>query len=271
MPMSSRSRSEPGSLARVVVRVFELENKRKQPITGRRPSSSSHLRIVRANVALLKHLAQVRDQEPGWYTSEVLDYLKYPVEYESNLMFTCWACGLYQPDETMTRCHVIARRHGGDDQADNYMLLCDYCHEEQPDAAHRDLQMKWLESRQYFWNRVARHTNELIDAICTTCGSEDLYRAFIVFAYKINLEGRTSLYAERQTGKLSKRVRIQYDRWLTTCRRWLDRMRGRNPEALCRRAQQYWDKNLDRCIDRFGRDHRAHRGIDVGPVTDELP
>lgn len=68
----------------------------------------------------------------------------------------CWACG-FRVEGPLTRAHVIARTHGGSDDPENFFLLCNHCHESQPDGASREEQIRWLHS--------APKLNEWVDGL----------------------------------------------------------------------------------------------------------
>lgn len=212
-------------------------------ITNRRQHSSSHLRIVRANVQLLNKLAKLRDQLDGWYSSCALDFFKYPDKYEIELIYTCWSCGLHRPDGAMVRCHIVPHRYGGDDVPSNYVLLCDYCHEEQPDSSHPDLQMEWLENREYTSCRVHRHTMELFSRLRSILGDDDLQFAFSVFSIRTKLIWRIARYAKRRTGGITKGLRIQNQRWEDVCKLWKRRVQHISPKHLRSRAEKWNEEN----------------------------
>jgi hypothetical protein len=56
---------------------------------------------------------------------------------------TCWACRCVGSSKP-SRAHVVAASHGGSNEPDNFFLLCDHCHLEQPDGAPREAQLEWL-------------------------------------------------------------------------------------------------------------------------------
>lgn len=76
----------------------------------------------------------------------------------------CWSCG-DGDDDYRTRCHIKARRHGGSMDPSNFFLLCDYCHEEQPDALDAASQIAWLQAREDAWTRRIRLHGTKIQAL----------------------------------------------------------------------------------------------------------
>lgn len=101
-------------------------------------NKSKHVDIVLANLHLV-------------YQCEKLDVLE-PISQSEidRLTKTCWACGA-ERKSVMIRAHVVAKSVGGSDTPDNYFLLCDVCHAEQPDGLSREIQESWLiESENWF-------------------------------------------------------------------------------------------------------------------------
>jgi 5-methylcytosine-specific restriction endonuclease McrA len=91
------------------------------------------------------------------YTSALFLYLAtknkniYNKHFEIDYRRFCWACGAFS-SENLERAHIIARSHGGPDTAENYFLLCNYCHGNQPDGAGFDEQIDWLISAELNFN-----------------------------------------------------------------------------------------------------------------------
>lgn len=76
----------------------------------------------------------------------------------------CWACGfgaeypLWRGAFRPTRAHIIARSAGGTLEPDNFLLLCDACHDDHPDGAARSEQVEWLRNRESWRARTARQS-----------------------------------------------------------------------------------------------------------------
>lgn len=98
---------------------------------------TKHEDIVLANLDLLKTLPNL--EFDGFYIDASQEV--------ERLTRTCWACGAVGK-RLKTRAHVIAKSQGGQDTPDNYFLLCDVCHDEQPDGLSREIQEKWLLTRE---------------------------------------------------------------------------------------------------------------------------
>lgn len=77
----------------------------------------------------------------------------------------CWACGILCKDSGPTRAHVVARCHGGSDDPENFILLCDHCHEEQPDGAPRVEQERWLLTAPSWDEWSGRAVDDVMDKV----------------------------------------------------------------------------------------------------------
>jgi hypothetical protein len=71
----------------------------------------------------------------------------------SELRALCWAC---DRDCTPQRAHINANANGGSSDPLNFFLLCKDCHEEQPDGAPRELQLRWINEVDVWWNSGLR-------------------------------------------------------------------------------------------------------------------
>lgn len=56
-------------------------------------------------------------------------------------MSHCWRCGL---KKRLDRCHIKAQSQGGEDTAQNYVLLCKHCHFASPDNGDPEFMFQWL-------------------------------------------------------------------------------------------------------------------------------
>lgn len=72
---------------------------------------------------------------------------------ESNLNFDwvdsdchCWNCGI--ETKSLERAHIIPHSLGGEDTADNYVLLCHACHNEAPNLNDKDIMWEWIKSNK---------------------------------------------------------------------------------------------------------------------------
>lgn len=61
------------------------------------------------------------------------------VEYPA---IQCWVCKAAQARPVMA--HVKAAIHGGTNDPGNFFLLCQNCHEAQPDGADESIQLQWI-------------------------------------------------------------------------------------------------------------------------------
>lgn len=122
--------------------------------------------IVCANFKLLETLPNVYFSIDDCSSTEI-----------SRMTKICWACGNDCNDGCgIYRCHVLARCKGGGDEAGNYFLLCDLCHEEQPDGLSRELQEEWLRDHETCFARYYKVVAELFDELKQIGGEEGFTR-----------------------------------------------------------------------------------------------
>ena len=57
----------------------------------------------------------------------------------------CWRCGY---EIKLERCHIIPHSLGGQDKAENLVLLCRQCHAEGPNIADPDFFWDWLKAHK---------------------------------------------------------------------------------------------------------------------------
>jgi hypothetical protein len=71
---------------------------------------------------------------------------------KEDLEWVCWACGESPPVREKQyrpyRCHIEQYLPERTDQPDNFILLCDRCHREQPDALTKEVLKYWLATRE---------------------------------------------------------------------------------------------------------------------------
>lgn len=88
-----------------------------------RSNTPSHEEIVKGQALLLQTLSK---------------------EVQVNPKQSCWSCGFLYVTSAPVKAHLIALKHGGDNRPQNFILLCQQCHEAQPDGASVDVQLMWL-------------------------------------------------------------------------------------------------------------------------------
>jgi hypothetical protein len=147
--------------------------------------NTKHLEIVRANLPLLRELDDSSHELHGCYKfcldPDVSDE-ELCLETLDRLTRTCWACGR-EWDDRLTKCHVMSDWCGGGTEPSNFFLLCDYCHQDQPDEATREVQEKWLHQKERYYSRWARENEELFASLQAVRGSTKGY--FQLFLYKM--------------------------------------------------------------------------------------
>tara|TARA_R110000782_G_C14523538_1_gene381391 strand:+ start:42 stop:524 length:483 start_codon:yes stop_codon:yes gene_type:complete len=55
----------------------------------------------------------------------------------------CWRCGYIR---NLERCHIIPKSLGGKNTPDNYVLLCNDCHQEAPNVKDETFMFEWIEN-----------------------------------------------------------------------------------------------------------------------------
>ena len=76
----------------------------------------------------------------------------------------CWGCG-DQAEGPLTRCHIVAVKNGGSMAPENFFLLCEHCHRNQPDGMALATQVIWLETIEHCMDRRTREFKPMFDAV----------------------------------------------------------------------------------------------------------
>ncbi len=116
--------------------------------TSKPKNRPSIRRIVRAQEDLIKDM---------WSLSEIEDI----AEYES----ICWACEAELKHSKLYRAHIVSQKNGGDNQPNNFVLLCKRCHEEQPDAVSKETLISWIKNHTLEINIQFQRANEATDLL----------------------------------------------------------------------------------------------------------
>ena len=74
------------------------------------------------------------------YWSERVDECDLGVDWSEAEEY-CWRCGT---QKDLMRCHIVPHALGGKDAPSNYVLLCQQCHEENPNVADPEIMWDWL-------------------------------------------------------------------------------------------------------------------------------
>lgn len=94
---------------------------------------------------------------------------------------SCWGCGYCGQSFRPSRAHIKAVVFGGTYDPENYILLCDVCHREQPDAVSLEVLFEWLIRREAWLVRSMRKIHEISDAIQSISkkrGAEDMVEKY---------------------------------------------------------------------------------------------
>jgi hypothetical protein len=148
------------------------------------------------------------------------------VEGVSNedLVYVCWACGARSAEHfrskqgLMTRCHIERYQPNQAERPDNFILLCDLCHKEQPDALPKEAIKYWLSTRESHakynerMKALFNTTMELlkkdfgdfvVDMACAELG-RDVQSWMMRYAEKSAGQGSGNRYANFQWGWLAE-------------------------------------------------------------------
>lgn len=80
-----------------------------------------------------------------------------PWEVQERPLDRCWACCITcDADSRVQRAHIVARQRGGSFDPSNFFLLCLVCHNEQPDNAPVEVQVRWLRTHESSVERTTR-------------------------------------------------------------------------------------------------------------------
>lgn len=89
----------------------------------------------------------------------------------------CWAC---YAESCVERCHVIPHRLGGPNVPENYWLLCNICHNAQPDDGTLEAQLFWLFHRESQADRIWALVRPYIEKINSGELTEERARELIM-------------------------------------------------------------------------------------------
>jgi hypothetical protein len=98
------------------------------------------------------------------YWSEKGIPISIPVEYE-DLDKCCWNCG-EEKNKRIQRCHIVPKSLGGSNTADNFVLLCDYCHNLAPNINDDNQMWKWIEMNNSIYKYTSLFGFKVSVAIC---------------------------------------------------------------------------------------------------------
>lgn len=73
---------------------------------------------------------------------------------KSNAHNHCWRCS-YQ--RKLQQCHLIARSLNGEDNPNNFVLLCDTCHKLAPNLADGKYMLEWIKAYSTFDLRTLKY------------------------------------------------------------------------------------------------------------------
>ncbi|HKQ46811.1 MAG TPA: HNH endonuclease signature motif containing protein [Phycisphaerae bacterium] len=138
----------------------------------RRPPPPGYARIAKANREFIEAI-----------NAEVVDAKYIEFEYAAH---TCWACGYYSKDFKPQRAHVLADRRGGANSPENYVLLCEVCHKEQPDAVSKEVLEQWLISHESVDKKTLREVLPVFEAVKAIARNRNAEGSIEAFAERLN-------------------------------------------------------------------------------------
>jgi 5-methylcytosine-specific restriction endonuclease McrA len=138
-----------------------------------------------------------------------------------HLEYVCWACGA-SGTEKLTRCHIDQYQPNEACRPENFILLCDRCHKDQPDALPKEVIKYWLSTREPEAKYNAR-MKALFDA-----AMELLKRDFGCFLVEVacgelacDISRLMETYVQKSAGQNSRNMRanLQWG-WLAEVHNW---------------------------------------------------
>jgi len=86
-----------------------------------------------------------------------------PNEDTKEKWLNCWNRATAGQYAFLQKCHIIPHCFEGDDSLDNFILLCDNCHKNNPNTRSTKMYQKWLDGIQE-WTRWGGVKNEIKEA-----------------------------------------------------------------------------------------------------------
>ena len=84
----------------------------------------------------------------------------------------CWRCGYVRDLE---RCHIIPRSLNGTDTPDNFVLLCNECHQEAPNVNDKDYMMQWIKKTSVCYYDVYWSLRDLSESIINSLNKTSVH------------------------------------------------------------------------------------------------
>lgn len=139
-------------------------------------------KIERGNMptqkVIQKHWYSEVTGDKASYWANTLGDLSYEVILEDNGC-SCYACGRHS--KHLQRCHIVPHMLGGGVEPSNLMLLCEECHQGNPDTKHPDMFFNYVKHVPFWfeakWDKMYRHFSNLVDS--ADLDSEKKFKEFI--------------------------------------------------------------------------------------------
>lgn len=164
-----------------------------------------------------------------------------------DLPYVCWACGAFSHEHyhsrlgLMTRCHIDRYQPDEVECPDNFILLCNECHREQPDALPKEAIKYWLFTREHYTTRDER------------------FEALIRATFELLRRDFGELIVDRACEELTEDIRSMMERYA-------EKSAGGGSGNVRANVQWGWVAEIHkRCVankERVGLDHQECEGMD---------
>lgn len=84
----------------------------------------------------------------------------------------CYACGV--TTKNLQRCHIVPHSCGGSTEYDNMFLMCEMCHQDNPDTIYADMFYKYVKGRESHLSRTFGAFHKLITDFALDATEEEL-------------------------------------------------------------------------------------------------
>lgn len=98
----------------------------------------------------------------------------------------CYACG-NKPKYGLTRCRIVPHSLGGSGETSNIFLMCDECHEENPDTIYSDMFYKYVRNRESFVSKLFSKSYKILSSFVADA-TEDEMKNIRLFTQKPAIE-----------------------------------------------------------------------------------
>ncbi|CAM3471481.1 HNH endonuclease [Erysipelothrix anatis] len=131
---------------------------------------------------------------------QIVDYWETQIDFlDTNVSLKqatthCWRCGVKR---RLDRCHILAHALGGSDSPENFVLLCKFCHIDNPNIDDSTIVWDWIKAYKLpdgvdFWYHQGQREFTFIygsslDAMLETKGYFDRDEFDLAFKHQLTL------------------------------------------------------------------------------------